>query len=93
MFTEVDWSHGAEHMLDRHGVTVTEATEALEDSNAIVFDPDPKSDSGDSIRVIGWSGSRGEVVTVILVRDGDTPYGASGWRTDGQERRMYGRRP
>lgn len=41
-------------MWDRHKVTVSEANEALDDVDAVWFDPDPKSKSGQSIRVIGY---------------------------------------
>ncbi|MDQ3708130.1 MAG: hypothetical protein M3387_02275 [Actinomycetota bacterium] len=40
-------------MLKRHNVTVTAANEALADLDALLFDPDPKSNSGISARVIG----------------------------------------
>lgn len=53
MLREADWRHRADHMWDRDEVTVGEANEALADVDAVWFDPDPKSKTGQSIRVIG----------------------------------------
>ena len=39
---DVDWWHGADHMLDRRGVSVTEAMEAICDPDAVQFCPDSK---------------------------------------------------
>lgn len=91
---DVDWTHGAAHMWDRHQVSVTEATEALADPLAWVLDPDPKSKSGDSIRVIGLCRSREELLTVILVRDPEVTWlwGANGWPSNSSDRREYMRR-
>lgn len=86
----VDWSHGQEHMWARHGVSVAEATEALADVSRVVVDPDPASRSGASMRVIGWSHSRGELVSVVLVRAEGVLYGASGWRSNATDIRRYG---
>ncbi|WP_203454585.1 hypothetical protein [Jiangella aurantiaca] len=90
----VDWTHGATHMWDRHQVTVTEANEALADPLAAVLDPDPKSKSGDSIRVIGYCPSRDELLTVIVVRDPEVTWlwGANGWPSNTTDRREYMRR-
>lgn len=73
---DVDWSHGAEHMWQRHGVTVEQANEAVADVDALLFDPDPKSRSGTSARLLGYSASRGRVLVVILVHRQDQ---ATGW--------------
>lgn len=90
----VDWTHGAAHMWDRHQVSVQEANEALADPLAWVLDPDPKSKSGDSIRVIGLCRSREELLTVILVRDPEVSWlwGANGWPSNSSDRREYMRR-
>ncbi|TDD64517.1 transposase [Jiangella aurantiaca] len=81
-------------MWDRHQVTVTEANEALADPLAAVLDPDPKSKSGDSIRVIGYCPSRDELLTVIVVRDPEVTWlwGANGWPSNTTDRREYMRR-
>lgn len=65
---DVDWTNGALHMWHSHGVSVREAEEALTDPNAVLFDPDPASNSGRSVRIVGYSVTRQEVLVVILVR-------------------------
>jgi uncharacterized DUF497 family protein len=88
----VDWAHGAEHMHTEHHVTVEEASEALTDPDARLFDPDPKSKSGTSARVIGYSPAATAVLVVILVHREDEPgawWGANGWRANSTDRRTY----
>lgn len=89
--SEVDWGHGAEHMWKRHQLTVAEATEALDDVDALWFEPDPHSSSGQSVRVIGFSHSKRAVLTVVLVHreDGQGYWGANGWASNGSDRRRY----
>jgi len=89
---DVDWTHGAEHMWSRHQVTVAEANEALADADARLFDPDPKSTSDTSARVIGYSPTAVAVLVVILVHREDKPgawWGANGWRANSTDRRTY----
>jgi hypothetical protein len=91
-FVDVDWRHGAEHMWLQHEVSAEQADEALEDVDSIVAFPDPKSRSGRSARVIGYSPSAGALLTVILVRRADESglwWGATGWRSNGADRRIY----
>lgn len=87
----IDWKHRATYMTERHGVLPEEADEAVRDVDALWFDPDPKSRSGDSVRVIGYSHTASAVLTVILVgkESGFGWYGANGWRSNSTERRMY----
>jgi hypothetical protein len=40
----VDWTYGAQHMWDNHKVATSEADEAVNDIDALWFDPDPASD-------------------------------------------------
>lgn len=63
----VDWSKRAEYVHSRHGVVPAWADEAVEDSHAVWLTPDPASHSGQSVRVIGYSISAHEILTVILV--------------------------
>jgi hypothetical protein len=52
---DVDWQDGAEHMWNEHQVSVVdEATEALAEAGALLYDPAPKSRSGISARVLGY---------------------------------------
>jgi hypothetical protein len=79
-------------MRARHQVTVEQANEALGDADALLFDPDPKSTSGVSTRVIGYSPTAAAVLVVILVRREDKPgswWGANGWRANSTDRRIY----
>lgn len=70
---DVDWTHGADHMWSKHQVSVVEATEALTDVDAQLFDPDHKSKSGISARVLGYSPTAAAVLVVILVHREDRP--------------------
>lgn len=85
----VDWSHRADYMQQRHGVTVEQANEALADLRAIVFDPDYASLSGRSVRTIGWSPGAGRLLTVITVTEGDLVYGVNGWPSNDIDARHY----
>jgi len=79
-------------MWTRHHVTAQEASEALADAEALMFDPDPKSTSGVSARVIGYSPTAATVLVVILVRREDKPgswWGANGWRANSRDRQIY----
>jgi len=86
------WSgEAAEHMLTRHGITPQQADEVLEDDNAIWDDPDPSGKSGLTIRIVGWSYTRREVITVIYLPDVDGDlHGVNGWVTkSGRDRTRY----
>lgn len=62
-----DWSKRAEYVRSRHGIELAWADEAVEDDHAVWLTPDPASRSGRSVRVIGYSITAREVLTVILV--------------------------
>lgn len=87
----VNWRYGVQHMSRRHKITVAQANEALSDINAIWLDPDPSSGSGRSARVIGYSHSRREVLTIILVHQHQEKgyWGASGWKSNRSDRTRY----
>ena len=79
-------------MLVEHHVTVDQATEALADPDALLFDPDPKSRSSLSARLIGYSPTASAVLVVILVHREDqanTWWGANGWQANSTDRRIY----
>jgi uncharacterized DUF497 family protein len=87
----VDWSHRREHVEDK-GITTEQANEALDDSERVLIDPDPRSVTGESVRVIGYSEAAGAVLTVVVVvRDGQA-YGATVWRANRRELRLYKRK-
>lgn len=64
-----------------------------------VFDPrplvarDPKSRTGEAIRVVGYSAGMDRVLVVLLVPDGHPPGGwrhiATAWPADSRTRRVY----
>jgi hypothetical protein len=93
----VDWkvlADAADHMFGRHQVTPEQADEAINDVDAIWFDPDPKSRSGRGVRVIGYSHTARAVLTIILLHAdmqlGHTGWcGVNGWRSNSTERRTY----
>jgi len=76
-------------MAERHGVTFEQANEALADPDALVFDPDYASQSGRSVRTIGWSSTAGRLLTVITVTEGDVTYGVNGWPANDIDARHY----
>lgn len=86
---EVDWRHRAEYMQQRHGVSVEQATEALADLAALVFDPDYASRSGHGVRTIGWSASADRLLTVITVTEDEVTYGVNGWPANDIDTRHY----
>lgn len=80
-------------MWERHQIAVAAAEEAVTDIDAVWFDPDPQSRSGRSVRVIGYSHSTQEILTVILVHreEGVGYWGANGWISNSSDRRRYER--
>jgi hypothetical protein len=85
----VDWSRCEAHIWERHRLLADWAIEALADPLAIVWDPDPASTSGQSIRVVGQSVGAGCLLVVVLVRTGDRLVAASAWRANATYRRHY----
>ncbi len=85
----IDWSHRGDYMATRHGVTLEQANEALVDPDALVFDPDYASQSGRSVRTIGWSPSAGRLLTVITVAEDGVVYGVNGWPANDVDTRRY----
>jgi uncharacterized DUF497 family protein len=85
----VDWSHRGDYIAIRHGVRAQDAEEALADPDAVVFDPDYASQSGRSVRTIGWSPSVGQLLTVITLADGALTYGVNAWPSNDGDARRY----
>jgi uncharacterized DUF497 family protein len=84
----VDWSQRGEYIA-KHGITPMQAEEALADPRAVIFDPDYNSESGEGVRTIGESPSKGAILTVITVEEDGIVYGASAWKANGRDRRHY----
>ena len=97
MIEKVEWSTEAvDHMFAGHQVTPEQASEAVNDVEALWFDPDPKSKSGKSVRVIGYSHSARAVLTVVLLPadsqlDDRGWHGVNGWRSNTTDKRKYGK--
>ncbi len=89
----LDWRYRAGYLPERHGVSVEQANEALADPDALMFDPDYASQSGRSVRTVGWSPSAGRLLTVITVEEDGVVYGVNGWpANDADSRRYEGKR-
>lgn len=89
VFERVDWSRRGAYMKRKHGITPAIADEALEDPNRVVIDPDYNSASGKSVRIIGFSVSADDVITVIVLEHDGTEYGVNGWTANEKDRRFY----
>ena len=85
---DIDWTYRREH-LEKHNVTYIEANEAANDPSAVVLNPDPASHSGRSVRIIGWSSTAEMLLTVIMVPDGETVWGASAWPSNTRDENLY----
>jgi len=94
----VDWSKRAGYVRIRHGIEPGWADQAVDDEHAVWLMPDPASQSGHAVRVIGYSATAGAVLTVILVDSAADPdeepdgdwWGANAWRANQRDRRLYG---
>lgn len=73
----------------RHGIPPFIADDALRDPARVTVSPDYNSASGRSIRVIGYSVLADQLITVILLPDGDTVHGVYGWPANDRDRRIY----
>lgn len=89
MFGHADWSHRRDYIVTTHGVTPEEADEALFDPERIVINPDYNSTSGRSVRIIGFSQTADELLTVIVVENDGVTYGVNAWRSNARDRRIY----
>ncbi|HVD02766.1 MAG TPA: transposase [Candidatus Dormibacteraeota bacterium] len=95
----LDWSKRAEYVRSRHGVEPAWADEAVEDDHAVWLTLDPASRSGRSVRVIGYSITAREVLTVILVaadvdvteRPAGDWCGSNAGVASPRDRRLYGK--
>lgn len=86
---DVDWTRCEIHIWERHRLLVRWAIEAFEDPNAVLWDPDPTSKSGTSLRIVGHSRGARSLLVVVLVRTGGGLVAASAWRANATYRRHY----
>ncbi|CAN5301096.1 hypothetical protein BH24ACT12_BH24ACT12_10150 [soil metagenome] len=89
MFGHADWSHRGGYIATKHGVTPDEADEAVDDPERIVINPDCNSTSGRSTRIIGFSATAGDLLTVIVLVEDNATYGVNAWRSNARDRRIY----
>lgn len=89
MLGHADWSHRGDYIVAKHDVTPDEADEALLDPERVVIDPDYNSTSGRSVRIIGFSRTVGELLTVIVLNEDSVTYGVNAWRSNASDRRIY----
>jgi hypothetical protein len=94
----VDWQHRRDYIRTRShrraGETDIEpewADEAVNDPDSAWLDPDPKSKSGRSARVIGYSPTADMIITVILVPKEEEQgwWGANAWLASQTDERIY----
>ena len=89
MLGNVDWSHRGAYIVEKHGLTAGEANEAVDDPERIVIEPDYSSTSGRSVRIIGFSQSANDLLTIIVLTDEGVTYGVNAWRSNARDRRIY----
>lgn len=54
-----------------------------------MIDPDYNSTSGRLVRIIGFSQTVGELLTVIVLNEDNVTYGVNAWRSNARDRRIY----
>ena len=90
--------HRREHIEQRsqrkgeteQNILVQWAGQAYLNESAVTFDPDYASDTGLSMRTIGWSDPAGFLIIVITVRDeNDHLRGATAFRANSTDERHY----
>jgi uncharacterized DUF497 family protein len=90
MDQNVDWSHRREH-IEEKGLTTGQANEALRDPERVIIDPDPRSKTGKSVRIIGYSYTAEALLTVVVVTHDSQVYGGTAWRASKRELDIYRR--
>jgi len=65
------------------------ATEAIEDIDAVWYEPDPASKSGLTSRVVGYSHSRVRILCVIVLPTDEGSQGINAWPANATYRRIY----
>jgi uncharacterized DUF497 family protein len=84
----VGWSKRGDYIA-KHGITPEQADEALNDANAVIFDPDYNTKSGRQVRTLGYSPSAQAVLSVITLDNGDAVWGVNAWQSNSRDRRYY----
>jgi hypothetical protein len=89
VYETADWSHRRDYIVAKHKVTSVEADEALADPDRVVLDPDPASKSGRSVRIIGYSITARDVLTVIVVEEDGVIWGVNTWKANAKDQGRY----
>lgn len=89
VYEDADWSHRGDYIVQRHDVVPAEANEALLDPERMVIEPDYNSASGRSVRIIGYSTTADDLITVIVLIDDGVTYGVNAWRSNARDRQIY----
>ena len=84
----VDWSKRGDYIA-KHQVTPEQADEALNDANAVTFDPDYNTISGQQVRTIGYSPSAQTVLSVITLDKEGVVWGVNAWKSNNRDRNYY----
>ena len=84
----VDWSKRGDYIA-KHGVTPGQADEALNDANAVIFDPDYNTISGQQVRTIGYSPSARTVLSVITLDKEGVVWGVNAWKSNSRDGSYY----
>ena len=88
MDDSLDWRYRGDYIA-KHGLTPALAHEAWDDPDRLVIDPDPASDSGRTIRVIGWSTTLHRLVSVVALPDDPVIWGVNAWPSNDVVTRRY----
>jgi hypothetical protein len=89
MFEDVNWERRGDYMFAKHHVFVTQANEALRDPERVIITPDYASRSRLTSRVIGYSHSAGDLLSIIVLEHEGEEYGVNGWVSNDKDRRIY----
>jgi uncharacterized DUF497 family protein len=76
-------------MFAKHGVSLRMAAEAVEDPMRVLLEPDYNSVSGASVRIIGYSATAQQVVTLIALSKNGKDFGVNGWVSNEKDLRIY----
>ena len=95
---DIEWDEeAADHIRSRSGrypgavdIELVWTSEAINDPDRLVDEPDPHSAHANSVRIVGYSTTARMVITIVALRDHrGVLHGASAWKTRGAPLRQY----
>lgn len=89
MDEDTDFETAADHIWQGHRILMDRVREACSDEDRVILDPDPASRSGQSLRIVGFSTSCGDTITVVAVRRRYHFEVTSAWRSNARDQRIY----